>query len=61
MQLLVENIPKRNKCLKLEAQSVRYRDKEGNFSKELWEVKWGSKNKWEIWFELDDPTAYNWK
>ena len=57
----VEDIPKQNKCLDLEAQSVAYMDKEGNFSKEMtWQEKWGSKNKWEIWFELA-PEANNWK
>jgi len=60
MQLLVEDIPKHNRCLDLEAWLVKYIDNEGNFSKELWEVKWGSQNKWEIWFELDS-TAHNWK
>ena len=59
MQLLVEDIPKKNQCLDLEAQSVKYMDNEGNFSKKLCEVKWESQNKWEIWFELD-PTAHNW-
>src|SRR5882724_554653 len=39
MQLLVEDIPKQNKCLDLEAQSVAYMDKEGNFSKEQWQER----------------------
>ena len=60
MRLLVEDIPKQNKCLEFETQSAVYMDKEGNFSKEHRQEKWGSKNKWEIWFELD-PEAHNWK
>ncbi|KAF8585721.1 hypothetical protein K439DRAFT_1615724 [Ramaria rubella] len=60
MRLLVEDIPLCNKCLNAEMLLEKYRDEEGIFSDDLWQGKWGNKNKWEIWYELE-PEAKNWK
>jgi hypothetical protein len=61
MQLLVtEDISLRDKCVNMEAQSEEYRSADGLYSDELWQRKWGSMNKWEVWYELD-PEAKNLK
>ncbi|KAF8589537.1 hypothetical protein K439DRAFT_1300338, partial [Ramaria rubella] len=52
MWLLVEDIPLCNKCLNAEMLLEKYRDEGGIFSDDLWQGKWGNKNKWEIWYEL---------
>jgi hypothetical protein len=61
MRLLVTlDIPNRNKCLEQEQQRKHYKDDKGVFSKEKWLEKWGSKNKWDIYYELE-PRAREWR
>ncbi|KAF8480572.1 hypothetical protein JB92DRAFT_3102092 [Gautieria morchelliformis] len=60
MRLLVtKDIPNRTKCLEQEQQQECYRDEKGVFSKEKWLERWGSKNKWDIYYELE-PKAREW-
>lgn len=61
MRLLVtQDMSNRNKRLNQEKKLERYLHSDGSFSEEKWRLQWGSKNSWEIWFELD-PEAKNWK
>ena len=57
--LLVEDLPKRNGALEVEKEKECYKDKGGCFSELLWSAKWASKNKWEIWYEIN-PDAKDW-
>ncbi|KAF8532318.1 hypothetical protein JB92DRAFT_2844339 [Gautieria morchelliformis] len=60
MRLLVtEDIPNCTNHLEQEQQQEHYRDEKGVFSKEKWVEKWGSKNKWDIYYELE-PKARAW-
>ncbi|KIJ53048.1 hypothetical protein M422DRAFT_243020 [Sphaerobolus stellatus SS14] len=57
--LLVEDLPKHNSTLEVERKKDCYKD-EGECSSELlWSAKWDSKNKWEIWYEIN-PDAKDW-
>ncbi|KIJ28544.1 hypothetical protein M422DRAFT_270147 [Sphaerobolus stellatus SS14] len=58
-RLLVEDLPKRNSALEVERKKDCYKDGGGGFSELLWSAKWDSKNKWEIWCEIN-PDAKDW-
>ncbi|KAJ7123823.1 hypothetical protein C8R43DRAFT_1135875 [Mycena crocata] len=49
---VVEAIPHRDKDLKTEKEKSEYNGADGNFSDEIWTVRWSGLNSWEIWRKL---------
>jgi len=55
----VEDLLKHNGACEVEKEKDCYKDEGGCFSELLWSTKWASKNKWEIWYEIN-PDARDW-
>ena len=46
---VAEAIPRRDRDLEKEMASPAYQGEDGDFSQDLWNGRWGGRNRWEIW------------